>query len=154
MPGVCKQCGGATANPSMTCADRFAALLALDHSRQEPWGSRHGLAFAAYTLQHPATQPRELLEQCWLMLCRVYVAGDNRMRVTRALRTYGGRVPEDWEVPPFPKRATPPGAFETTIADLGAFAAADYATRLDAWCRATLVGWGLASTSFARSAAG
>jgi hypothetical protein len=43
--------------------------------------------------------------------------------------------------------------FETTIADLGAFAAADYATRLDAWCRATLVGWGLASTSLARPVA-
>jgi hypothetical protein len=137
----------------MTCAGRFAALLALDHSRQEPWGSRHGLAFAAYTLQHPATQSHESLEQCWLMLCRVYVAGDNPMRVTRALRAYGGRVPKDWDVPPFPKRATPPSAFETTIADLGAFAAADYATRLDEWCRATLVGWGLPSTSLARPTA-
>jgi hypothetical protein len=126
------------------CAERFAILLALDHSRQEPWGSRHGLAFAAYTLQHPASQSREALERCWLMLCRVYVAGDDRMDVARGLRAFGGRSPTHWSAPPFPKPEALPSHFETTIADLGTFGADEYAARLDAWCRAALAGWGLA----------
>jgi hypothetical protein len=137
---VCEQCGAAT---TVTCADRFAALLALDHSRQEPWGSRHGLAFAAYTLQHSATQRLDVLERCWLMLCRVYLSGDDRLRVARALRAHGALTPTDWQAPPFPRRDTPPRAFETTIADLGDFAAGNYGRRLDAWCYATLRGWGL-----------
>src|SRR5712664_2891954 len=47
----CPQCGAVYPPPPTSCADQFAVLLALDHSRREPWGSRHGLAFAAYSLQ-------------------------------------------------------------------------------------------------------
>jgi hypothetical protein len=144
---ICEQCGAPLGEPAVTCDERFATLLALDHSRQEPWGSRHGLAFAAYTLQHGAGQPAHVLERCWLMLCRVHVAGDEPMRVARGLRAHGGRAPQDWAAPPFPKRAALPSAFGTTIVDLGEFAPDDYATRLDAWCRATLIGWGLESLS-------
>lgn len=138
---LCQQCGAVGGDATQTCADRFAALIALDHSRREPWGSRHGLAFAAYTLQHSAGRPLEALERCWVMLCRVYVSGDDRMRVARALRASGGRGLAGWDVPPFPRRDAPPTYFETTIADLGEFDADDYATHLDAWCRATLASW-------------
>lgn len=37
--------------------------------------------------------------------------------------------------------------FGTTIVDLGAFAADEYAAELDSWCRATLIGWGVAPSS-------
>jgi hypothetical protein len=59
----CEQCGAFLGEPAVTCEERFANLLALDHSRQEPWGSRHGLAFSAYTLQHPAGQSPDVLAE-------------------------------------------------------------------------------------------
>jgi hypothetical protein len=139
----CAQCGAIHDRPDESCADRFDALLALDHSRREPWGSRHGLAFAAYALQHPDDQTIESLDRCWVMLCRVYVAGDDRMDVARGLRMLGSRSAADWSVPPRPHASRAPNPFTTTIADLGDFDAADYPARLDAWCRATLAGWGL-----------
>lgn len=49
----CEECGATYASAEESCASRFDELLALDHSRTEPWGSRHGLAFAAYAAQHP-----------------------------------------------------------------------------------------------------
>jgi catechol 2,3-dioxygenase-like lactoylglutathione lyase family enzyme len=45
-------------------------LLALDHSRQEPWGSRHGVAFAAFALQHPARYATSL-DPAWATLHRM-----------------------------------------------------------------------------------
>lgn len=55
----CADCGAAWRDGEDSCAARFDRLLALDHSRREPWGSRHGIAFAVYALQHltqfPAT---------------------------------------------------------------------------------------------------
>ena len=54
MGNRCPQCGGALASPDDSCASRFDTLLALDHSRQEPWGSRHASAFATFALQHRA----------------------------------------------------------------------------------------------------
>jgi hypothetical protein len=140
---TCPQGSAALGEPPLSCADRFSALLALDHSRQEPWGSRHGAAFAAYTLQHPSGQAAEMLERCWLMLCRIYIAGDDRASVARGLRAHGARTPEDWSAPPFPGPSATPAAFEITIADLGDFAAGQYAPLLDRWCLATLAGWGL-----------
>jgi Family of unknown function (DUF5946) len=115
-------------------------LLALDHSRREPWGSRHGLAFAAYALQHPGRFTAGTLDQSWRILHRVYVAGDEPRRVLRAL---AGRAPSEsttWDVPPRP--SLPAGGPTITIADLGDFDAAEYAALLDAWCRATMAWWG------------
>src|ERR1051326_7998235 len=51
----CVECGAEYESDEDSCVARFDRLLALDHSRQEPWGSRHGQAFAAFALQHPAT---------------------------------------------------------------------------------------------------
>src|SRR5262249_46316141 len=130
-------CGAIYADAEVTCASRFAELLALDHSRREPWGSRHGLAFAAYTLQHPEGVPLERLERSWLALYRVYVAGDESPRVFDAMLHRPPIRLEDWNVPPLPP-ALDHVRYPVTLADLGDFAAATYATGLDRWCRAVV----------------
>jgi len=39
-PGhACPQCGAIYQQTEDSCAERFPALLALDNSRQEPWGA-------------------------------------------------------------------------------------------------------------------
>jgi hypothetical protein len=134
----CPQCGAAYEQPDDSCAERFSALLALDHSRQEPWGSRHGSSFCAYMLQHPAGQPRESLERCWTMLYRIWMAGDDPQYVVRTMRLVEQGVPAPWMVPPLPADAARPRRPRVTIADLGTFEAADFPARLEAWCRATL----------------
>lgn len=135
---ACQQCGAMYDDADDSCAARFSSLLALDHSRREPWGSRHGSAFATYTLQHPADQPRDLLERCWTMLQRIWVAGDDPQFVVRTLRGVENGRPHSWTVPPLPVDATEPRRPRVTIADLGEFDAASYPSQLEAWCRATL----------------
>ena len=66
--GSCEDCGASYAAPDVDCSMRFDELLALDHSRREPWGSRHGLAFCAFALQHPRTYDRDVLQRAWLMV--------------------------------------------------------------------------------------
>ncbi len=139
----CSQCGACYEASDESCFARFDLLLALDHSHTEPWGSRHGQAFAAFTLQHPESQTTETLERCWAMLCRIYVSRDDPADVIRAMRRAGARTPLGWTVTGFPGRHTIRGAFGVTIADLGAFDAAEYAGRLDAWCESTLAGYGI-----------
>jgi len=114
-------------------------LLALDHSRREPWGSRHGQAFAAFALQHPV-QHRASVDSAWAALYRIYCLAQPPERVFGALRAAQGRVVSDPEVPArAAAMATRPAI---TIADLGDFSADDYAMRLDQWCRAALRAWG------------
>lgn len=152
-PGVnipsCPDCGAPTSSGE-SCADRFSRLLALDHSRQEPWGSRHGLAFAAYTLQHPSTQAPEVLRRSWTMLCRVYLAGDDRDAVARGMRRVGGGH-VIWDVPAPPPTWESGRGFPVTIADLGDFDAASYASRLDAWCLGILGTFGYVGPAPSRS---
>ena len=57
MSATCNECGARYGNSTDSCVVRFDQLLALDHSRREPWGSRHGLAFAVFALQHPQRYP-------------------------------------------------------------------------------------------------
>jgi hypothetical protein len=135
----CPECGALYHTPTDTCAQRFHTLLALDHSQREPWGSRHGLAFAAFTLQHAGRYPRDILQRSWPLLTSVYLSGVPVAKVVRGLRRSGKAQP-DWDVPDLPTRRSPAG-FAVTIADLGAFAAESYPSQLDAWCRATLAGW-------------
>jgi hypothetical protein len=138
----CPECGAVYAALDDNCAARFDTLLALDHSREEPWGSRHGQAFAAYALQHPAAHAASL-GRAWSALHQIYVAGMAPERVFGALVAARGKMPSGWSVPARPARAARPPA--VTIADLGDFDAATYADRLDAWCRASLAAWGAAS---------
>ena len=139
---TCPQCGAPDDASGNACADRFAELLALDHSRTEPWGSRHGLAFSAYVLQHPRDYAQDVHAACWRMLYRVYVQGEDRQAVATEMRALHGGALAHVAVPAFPGVDAKPRSFGTTIADLGAFDAAAYPTLLDAWCRATLAGYG------------
>jgi hypothetical protein len=144
---MCPQCGAKYATSEDSCAQRFAELLALDHSRQEPWGSRHGSAFSAYTLQHPAGQSRASLERCWTLLYRIWIAGDDPEFVARTLRDAESGRPPKWTVPPLPADAAGPWRPRVTIADLGTFEADRFPQQLEAWCRAALETLGQPSTS-------
>jgi len=134
----CPDCGAVYTAVGDCCAARFDALLALDHSRQEPWGSRHGQAFAAFALQHP-TAYAPSLDRAWAALHRIYVAGEAPARVFGAL-VASRAAPAQWRTPPRPPR--PVRAPPVTIADLADVAAVTYPARLDVWCRASLVAWG------------
>jgi hypothetical protein len=143
---TCAQCGAAYQRDDDSCGGRFSALLARDHSRQEPWGSRHGSAFAAYTLQHPAGVSREALERCWVMLYRIHFAGDEPAYVARTLRQANDGNRSTWHVPPLPAETGRSRQYRVTIADLGDFGAESYARQLEDWCRATLEALGQTST--------
>lgn len=135
----CGECGARYASDGGSCAERFERLLALDHSRQEPWGSRHGQAFAAFVLQHPTTHAASV-ERAWAALYRIYVHGEPPRAVFASFR---GRA-EDERLRQVP--ALPPAGAEAptvTIVDLGDFAPETYAARLDAWCRAALMARGV-----------
>jgi len=141
---ICPECGAEYDAPDDDCAARFERLLALDHSRQEPWGSRHGLAFAAFALQHPDRHEREILQRAWFFLFPVFVLGHDPAAVARGLRR-AGKDPPVWTIPGLPEgRPEPP--FSVTIADLGSFSPDTYPEKLHAWCRAALNGWGIASS--------
>ena len=144
MEESCPQCGAPTSGVPDACRRRFEALLALDHSRREPWGSRHGLVFAAYALQHPAEFSRQVLERSWLALFRVYVRGDDPARVFVALRSRPPDASAEWDVPALPASPAPPGHSRHTIADLAPDDAEGYASRVDRWCRSALRTWGAA----------
>jgi hypothetical protein len=139
MDGTCGECGGR--HGVVPCAQRFERLLALDHSREEPWGSRHFLAFACYGLQHPSSVDRASLERSWLGLRRVCRGGAALEDVVRGLRANPRVTPADWGEPPLPDTPPAPGDFRTTIVDLGEFAAASYAASVMEWCHATVDAW-------------
>jgi len=134
----CRQCGGLGGETA--CRERFDALLALDHSRQDPWGPRHGLAVAVYTLQHPAGVGRERLERSWLIAHRCVVSGDDAWRLARALASRVRVRLSDWGVPGLP---TMPGSgsYRVTIQDLGDFGSSGYPDDLMSWARATIDRW-------------
>jgi hypothetical protein len=141
MKDPCQQCGAVFADPARSCEERFDTLLALDHSRVPPWGSRHGLAFSTFALQHPHGRTAAQLAACWVMLYRVWIKGDNRAKLAAAMREGPDRPPSEWDVPPLPAVPAAGTRFAVTIADLDEFDAADYPAQLEAWGRATLSAW-------------
>jgi hypothetical protein len=136
----CPECGAVTDDTSESCASRFSALLALDHSRREPWGSRHGQAFAAFALQHPRAYPRSL-DAAWTALYRIYALREPPAHVFAELRSGARELTKSAAVPKRP--SSPVSRPAVTIADLGDFEAHSYPAQLDVWCRATLVAWGV-----------
>ena len=136
---TCSECGAVYISPDDDCSRRFEMLLALDHSRQEPWGSRHALAFSAFALQHSGRFPPDVPERSWLILFSVYRRGADRARVFEAIRR-AGRPNPNWDIPSLPA-GKPDPHFAVTIADLGDFPAENYPDQLDRWCEATLSAW-------------
>ena len=110
---ACPQCGAVFENDSDSCESRFHALLALDHSRREPWGSRHGSAFAVFTLQHPLGRSREMLERCWTLLHRIVVAGDDPHAIARTLRRINDGAPNYLTVRRFHQTSPSRSAFQS-----------------------------------------
>jgi len=135
----CRECGARYASDADSCDARFHALLALDHSRQEPWGSRHGQAFAAFALQHPSAFPSSL-DAAWSSLFRIYCLNEAPLDVFDSMRRGEGGRGDKASVPE--RRSESVSLPTMTIADLADFAAATYPAQLDAWCRATLAAWG------------
>jgi hypothetical protein len=144
---ACPECGAMYPDSAHSCTERFQTLLALDHSRREPWGSRHGIVFSCYSLQHPLQQPPEVLERAWLVLHRLVAEGDDSTRLFAGLRRHPGTVPADWDAPSLPPVPPAGGPYDVTIVDLGAFEAAGYAERVDDWARATYQLWRNGGTS-------
>lgn len=127
----CDECGAEYTERDDSCQVRFDQLLALDHSQQEPWGSRHGLAFAAFALQHPRRFSSATVARSRELVTRVCVGGESLARVVAEFRA--------WPLASAPETATADATeFAVTIADLGAFDAASYPDALLRWARAAL----------------
>jgi hypothetical protein len=140
MMNQCPECGACYPPGADSCAVRFEQLIALDHSRREPWGSRHGQAFAVFALQHPIRYSASV-DHAWHALYRVYVLEEAAAHVFASMRVRSHEKTAPVMVPTRP--AKPVSLPAVTIADLGDFHATDYATALDRWCRATLRAWGV-----------
>lgn len=127
----CDECGAVYTEANDSCQARFDQLLALDHSHQEPWGSRHGLAFAAFALQHPRRFSSASVARSHELVTRVCQANEPLARVVAEFRA---RPQADQ---PTISRAES-SSFAVTIADLGAFDTASYPDALMRWARAAL----------------
>lgn len=134
---TCPQCAAAYTAPDDSCHVRWQQLLALDHSRQAPWGPLHALTFATWMLQHPDTAVPGTKARCRELLERVIGRGEPLERVVSDFRR---RLPGD-EPRHSVDLPTPPRRFEVTIADLGDFGAATFESNLHRWALATLASW-------------
>jgi len=141
MSSPCTQCGAKFEGDERSCEEQFDRLLALDHSRVQPFGSRHGLAFSTFALQHPDGRDEAQLTACWIMLYRVWVKGDNRAKLAAAMRERRDTPTSEWDVPPLPAPPPPGTRYAVTIADFGEFDAETYVAKLEEWGRATLAAW-------------
>src|ERR1700680_4592958 len=122
----CSECGARYVDEQDSCAAHFEQLLALDHSRREPWGSRHGQAFAAFALQHP-DRHQGSLEVAWQALYSIYVLHEAPTEVFTSVGRSASGVTVSGQIPPRPGR--PASRPNVTIADLGDFSATSYATQ-------------------------
>lgn len=146
----CRECGAPVSPRS--CDDLFQELLALDHSRQAPWGPLHSIAVASFFLQHSSRLPRAARPLHWALL-HAYLRGGlaaaapmiERVRRRNSHR-HGGRTPEASDypgAPPFPD-TEPPRNYGITIADValdGSFPAAGYEQRVRSWAASTTSAW-------------
>ncbi|WP_076970991.1 DUF5946 family protein [Streptomyces sparsogenes] len=144
----CPECG-APMDPR-SCDELFHALLALDHSRQEPWGPLHGVSVSCFLLQHPSRVPADDGAMAWALL-RAYLEGGlgevNRL-VGRARRGNSHRVKgEPSRVSrdaALPHRDALRSRFSVTIKDVavdGTFPAVEFTQRVEAWAAATVEAW-------------
>ena len=139
---TCPECGAHSATP---CEELFHRLLALDHSRQEPWGPLHGATVACYLLQHPSALPQGG-HDFPLELLRVHVengAEASRRLTERSRRANSHRVRDREQAAPASSPEAPAG-FRFTIAETsedGGFPAEGHPERVRAWAESTLAAW-------------
>jgi hypothetical protein len=146
----CPECG-APASPR-SCDDLFQELLALDHSRQAPWGPLHGIAVACFFLQHSSRLTEAARPLYWTLL-HAYLRGGLAAAAPMAERTRqlnshrrGGRSPQPGDypgAPPFPDTG-PPRNYATSIADValdGSFPAPGHEERVRSWAADTTSAW-------------
>jgi hypothetical protein len=146
----CPECG-APASPR-SCDDIFQQLLALDHSRQPPWGPLHGVAVACFFLQHSSRMPRAARPLYWALL-HAYLRGGLGVAAAMTERTRqlnsqrgGGHAPQPGDfpgAPPFPETEHP-RSYAITIADIalnGSFPADGHQERVRSWAAYTISAW-------------
>ncbi|MFJ9777079.1 DUF5946 family protein [Kitasatospora sp. NPDC101157] len=163
MTGPCGECG------ARGCEELFYGLLALDHSRAEPWGPLHGVSVSCFLLQHPGRLPGDGGAAARALL-RAYLDGGlpaverliGRARAANSHRMAGGaaahwtaasRAAPNGAAPGAVSRPSavpagreaPRGGFAVTIEQVaqgGAFPAAGFPGRVRDWAAATLEAWG------------
>ncbi|WP_432535616.1 DUF5946 family protein [Kineococcus arenarius] len=148
---TCEDCGAHL--DTRTCVELFLDLLALDHSRQPPWGPLHGVVTSAFFLQHPSDPRATPAQQAFgLSLIHDYLRGGqaavtaaaegaraaNNHRATdrTRVRRTGGRPTETTGAQPAAQPSEP--VTTTTIHDVavdGTFPAAGYEERVRRWAR-------------------
>lgn len=134
----CAECGAAG-----LCAELFQVVLALDHSRQPPWGPLHGVTVACFLLQHPSRLPAADRARPLALLDTFLDGGLPAVeRFTQGLRraNHAGALPK----PGGPELGVAPTAFDVTIDDVaqdGTFPADGFADRVAAWAGATVSAW-------------
>ena len=143
----CAECG-APMQPR-SCDDLFHTLLALDHSRQEPWGPLHGVSVSCFLLQHHSRIPDD--DAMPWALVRGYLEGgldEIEQLVENARRGNSHRLNAGparvAHAAASPRATAPPSHFAVTIEDValdGSFPAAGFAERVKDWSAATVDGW-------------
>lgn len=140
---TCPECGAASETP---CEELFRRLLALDHSRREPWGPLHGVAVACHRLQHPSSLA-DGTHEFPLELLRAHVEGGvaaSRELTERARRANSHRVRRREPAHRASGRTRSPAEFTVTIAEVavdGTFPAEGHPERVRTWAEATLHAW-------------
>ncbi|RKR89984.1 hypothetical protein BDK92_4348 [Micromonospora pisi] len=147
---TCAQCGAP--GSEAYCDELFQRLLALDHSRQPPWGPLHGVAVACFFLQHPDHRLAPADTDGARELVHAYLDGGQRAVdafVERARRrnSHRGQHRQGGDQRPRPVTApsilpdAAPRAFATTIVDVSAggdFPARTYEKLVLSWAEATV----------------
>ncbi|MGW4463081.1 DUF5946 family protein [Micromonospora sp. NPDC004704] len=151
----CGQCGAD--GSQAVCDELFERLLALDHSRQPPWGPLHGVAVACYFLQHPRHPLAPGDPTASLALLHAYLSGgqpavDAFVAQARRRNSHRYRGRDDRPAPQIvdPAMAARPASrvFVTRIVDVavdGSFPAPVYPDLVRSWAEATAAAWTPAS---------
>ncbi|MEV4534499.1 DUF5946 family protein [Asanoa sp. NPDC049518] len=133
-----------------SCGELFERLLALDHSRQPPWGPLHGVVVACFFLQHPAhpLAPQGRDDAGWAFLVAYQSGGQAGLHAmtdsARRRNSHRHRGSALFQAAVTFPEGPFPTSFGTTIVDVavdGSFPAEGYEHRVEAWAKATFTAW-------------